>query len=305
MIGAVSFRRTSMDIKNLVTFIQVAELSNFTKAAQILGYSQSTISFQIKQLEQELGCQLFERINHTVALTERGRELLEYAHKITRLADEMMDDAKELTEIHGNIRLATADSLCSSLLDYNYKEFRTRYPGISLKIIPAGTDELLRLMNHNEADAILTLDSHVYNADYVIVGEQEVRTFFIASPDHPLTSSDHLTMRDLLNHPFILTEKDMSYRRLLDEQLAASSLEIRPILELGRTDLICDMVEIGIGISLLPEYVIKDRRNEGRLVTLPVTDVDIRVWKQLIHHRDKWVSPQLKEVLQYCLEREF
>ena len=294
-----------MDIKNLVTFIQVAELSNFTKAAQILGYSQSTISFQIKQLEQELGCQLFERINHTVALTERGRELLEYAHKITRLADEMMDDAKELTEIHGNIRLATADSLCSSLLDHNYKEFRTRYPGISLKIIPAGTDELLRLMNHNEADAILTLDSHVYNADYVIVGEEEIKTYFVASPSHPLAVASHLDIHDLLDHPFILTEKGMSYRRLLDETLAASSLEVRPVLELGRTDLICNVVEQGIGISFLPEYVVKDLIDEGRLAALPVNDIDIRVWKQLIHHRDKWISPQLKEVLKYCLEREF
>ena len=294
-----------MDIKNLITFIQVAELSNFTKAAQILGYSQSTISFQIKQLEQELDCQLFERINHPVALTERGRELLEYAHKITRLADEMIDDAKEEPEIHGNIRLAMADSLCSSLLDHSFLEFRNRYPGINLRIANAGTDELLRLMNHNEADAILTLDSHLYNADYVIVGEEEIKTYFVASPSHPLATASHLDIRDLLDHPFILTEKGMSYRRLLDETLAASSLEVRPVLELGRTDLICNVVEQGIGISFLPEYVIKDRRNEGRLVTLPVTDVDIRVWKQLIHHRDKWVSPQLKEVLQYCLEREF
>lgn len=294
-----------MDIKNLVTFIQVAELSNFTKAAQTLGYSQSTISFQIKQLEQELDCQLFERINHTVALTERGRELLEYAHKITRLVNEMMDDAKELTEIHGNIRLATADSLCSSLLDHNYKEFRTRYPGISLKIIPAGTDELLRLMNHNEADAILTLDSHVYNADYVIVGEEEIKTYFVASPSHPLAAASHLDIHDLLDHPFILTEKGMSYRRLLDETLAASSLEVRPVLELGRTDLICNVVEQGIGISFLPEYAVKDLIDEGRLAALPVNDIDIRVWKQLIHHRDKWISPQLKEVLKYCLEREF
>lgn len=294
-----------MDIKNLVTFIQVAELSNFTKAAQTLGYSQSTISFQIKQLEQELDCQLFERINHTVALTERGRELLEYAHKITRLADEMIDDAKEEPEIHGNIRLAMADSLCSSLLDHSFLEFRNRYPGINLRIANAGTDELLRLMNHNEADAILTLDSHLYNADYIIVGEEEIKTYFVASPTHPLATASHLDIRDLLDHPFILTEKGMSYRRLLDETLAASSLEVRPVLELGRTDLICNVVEQGIGISFLPEYVIKDRRNEGRLVTLPVTDVDIRVWKQLIHHRDKWVSPQLKEVLQYCLEREF
>jgi len=294
-----------MDIKNLITFIQVAELSNFTKAAQILGYSQSTISFQIKQLEQELDCQLFERINHTVALTERGRELLNYAHQITRLAEDMIDDAKEQTEIHGHIRLAMADSLCSSLLDHSFLEFRNRYPGINLRIANAGTDELLRLMNHNEADAILTLDSHLYNADYIIVGEEEIKTYFVASPSHPLATASHLDIRDLLDHPFILTEKGMSYRRLLDETLAASSLEVRPVLELGRTDLICNVVEQGIGISFLPEYVIKDRRNEGRLVTLPVTDVDIRVWKQLIHHRDKWVSPQLKEVLQYCLEREF
>ncbi|MBQ8589863.1 MAG: LysR family transcriptional regulator [Firmicutes bacterium] len=294
-----------MDIKNLVTFIQVAELSSFTKAAQELGYSQSTISFQIKQLEQELDCQLFERINHTVALTERGRELLTYAHQITRLADDMIDDAQEQTEIHGYIRLAMADSLCSSLLDHPYVEFRQRYPGITLRVTTAGTGEMLRLMNHNEADAILTLDSHVYNADYVIVGEEEIKTYFIASPTHPLSGVPALSVRDLLEQPFILTEKDMSYRRLFDEQLAASSLEVRPVLEMGRTDLICNLVEQGIGISFLPEYVVKERLNDGRLITLNVTDMDIRVWKQLIHHRDKWVSPQLKEVLKYCLEREF
>ena len=73
-----------MDIKNLNTFILVAEMNSFTKAAEKLGYSQSTISFQIKQLEQELNSQLFERINHTVALTEKGREVLEYAHQIRR-----------------------------------------------------------------------------------------------------------------------------------------------------------------------------------------------------------------------------
>ena len=65
-----------MEIKNLITFINVVELGSFTKAAEVLGYSQPTISFQIKQLEDELGCLLFERINHTITLTERGHELL-------------------------------------------------------------------------------------------------------------------------------------------------------------------------------------------------------------------------------------
>ena len=68
-----------MEIRNLLTFVQVAELNSFTKAAKLLDYSQSTVSFQIKQLETELGCLLFERINHTLLLTDKGRELLDYA----------------------------------------------------------------------------------------------------------------------------------------------------------------------------------------------------------------------------------
>ena len=71
-----------MDIKNLVTFIHVAELRSFTKAGDKLGYSQSTVSFQIRQLENELGVPLFERINRTVTLTEHGIRLLRSAYKI-------------------------------------------------------------------------------------------------------------------------------------------------------------------------------------------------------------------------------
>ena len=77
-----------MEIRNLISFVQVAELNSFTKAAEALDYSQSTISFQIKQLEKEMNCLLFERINHTLILTDKGRELLEYAQKISRLTDE-------------------------------------------------------------------------------------------------------------------------------------------------------------------------------------------------------------------------
>ena len=77
-----------MELRNLITFIHVAELGSFTRAAEQLGYSQSTISFQIKQLEEELNCLLFERINHTITLTEKGRELVSYAHQVRTLTDE-------------------------------------------------------------------------------------------------------------------------------------------------------------------------------------------------------------------------
>ena len=293
-----------MDTKNLTTFIYVAELRSFTKAADRLGFSQSTVSFQIKQMENELGCQLFERINHTVQLTEKGREVLEYAHQINRMTRELKDSMKEETA-SGYIRLAMADSLCTSLLSRDFLYFRELYPNIALKIIAAGTEEMFRLMNHNEADAILTLDNHIYNTEYRILQEEKVRTFFVAGADTEIASASSLFIEELLLQPFILTEKGMSYRRLLEEKLAELSLEIQPVLEVGSTELICSLVEQGAGISFLPEYVIKDRVKAGTLVCLPVSGLEIHVWKQLLYHRNKWVSPQMEKVLQYCVDREF
>ena len=293
-----------MDTKNLTTFIYVAELRSFTKAADRLGYSQSTVSFQIKQLETELACQLFERINHTVQLTEKGREVLEYAHQINRMTRELKDSMKEETA-SGYIRLAMADSLCTSLLSRDFLHFRELYPNIALKIIAAGTEEMFRLMNHNEADAILTLDNHIYNTEYRILREEKVRTFFVAGADTEIASASSLSIEELLLQPFILTEKGMSYRRLLEEKLAELSLEIQPVLEIGSTELICSLVEQKAGISFLPEYVIKDRVKAGTLVCLPVSGLEIHVWKQLLYHRNKWVSPQMEKVLQYCVDREF
>lgn len=293
-----------MDTKNLTTFIYVAELRSFTKAADRLGFSQSTVSFQIKQLETELSCQLFERINHTVHLTEKGREVLEYAHQINRMTRELKDSMKEEAS-SGYIRLAMADSLCTSLLSRDFLHFRKLYPNISLKIIAAGTEEMFRLMSHNEADAILTLDNHIYNTEYRILREEKVRTFFVAGAGTRIASVSSLSIEELLLQPFILTEKGMSYRRRLEERLAELSLEIQPILEIGSTELICSLTEQGAGISFLPEYVIKDRVKAGTLVCLPVSGLEIHVWKQLLYHRNKWVSPQMETVLKYCVSREF
>ncbi len=294
-----------MDIKNLISFIHVAELGSFTKAAEKLGFSQSTVSFQIKQLETELDAQLFDRINHTVVLTEKGREVLNYAHQISKLTQELRDSMQHEREVVGHIRLAMADSFCHTLLGEDFHQFRERYPGITLKIIAAGTQEMFRLIDHNEADAILTLDNHIYNAEYVIVREEKVKTHFVAGPDCPLRQMEEVTVYQLLQYPFILTEKGMSYRRLMDEKLAGMSLEIRPVLEIGSTDLICSLVEQGIGISFLPDYVTAEAVEKGKIFCLNVKDFDIEIWKQLLYHRDKWVSPQLESVLQYCINKEF
>ena len=294
-----------MDIKNLITFIHVAELNSFTKAAEKLGFSQSTVSFQIKQLESELKSQLFERINHTVALTEKGREVLRYAHQVNKLTQEIKENMQEEGALVGHIRLAMADSLCDSLLSENFAVFREEHPGITLKIIAAGTEEMFRLINHNEVDAILTLDNHIYNTEYVIAREEKVGMHFVAGAGCPLKSRGVISVQELVQQPFILTQKGMSYRRLMDEKLAGMSLEVQPVLEIGSTELLCALVEQGAGISFLPDYVTEKKVRAGKMVYLNVEDFEIDVWKQLLYHRDKWVSPQMESVLKYCMKREF
>ena len=294
-----------MEIRNLITFVHAAELNNFTKAAKLLGYSQSTVSFQIKQLEDELGCMLFERINHSISLTAKGHELLVYAQQISHLTEEFKQNFKNSHEISGNVHIVTPDSICEMMMSTNYVDFYSHYPDISLKFSTADTDDMFRILDHNEADIIFTLDSHVYHRDYVIAKEERIDTHFVTSSKSPLANKKKLSIKDIIDYPFILTEKKIGYRRVFDETLAKMSLEIEPVLEIGRTDLITYALENGIGISFLPDFVTQKKISEGKLVYLDVIDFEIDIWKQLIYHRNKWHSKHFDAFVNYVMKMEF
>ena len=288
-----------MDIRALNIFIEVAELGSFTKAGDKLGYSQPTVSFQIKQLEKELGVSLFDRIGHTVSLTDAGRDALRYAQHICHLSQEMVLDTSGHREPAGVLRLGMPDSLCEPLIAGHFRAFRNHYPKISLQIFTGDTEHLLSFLDHNEADLILTMDDHLYNPNYVIVDEEPIDVHFVVSPENPLVQKDSVTIEELLQHPFLLTEKGMSYRRLLDERLARSSMEIQPVLETGRADLICALAEENAGIGFLPDYVTADSVRKGKLVQLHVQDFRVVVWKQLLYRREKWVSLPMQAMIDH------
>ena len=150
-----------MDIRSLSVFVEAAELGSFTRAGQKLGYAQPTVSVQIKQLEQELGVPLFERIGHTITLTHEGRYALVQAQKILRTCQEMVRGVDANQQPMGTVRMATADSLCSPLVAHHFAAFRRKYPGVHLQLRTAGTETLLGLLDHNEVDVICTLDRHI------------------------------------------------------------------------------------------------------------------------------------------------
>lgn len=288
-----------MYLRNIQTFVQVAETGSFTLAAEALGYSQPAVSFQIKKLEEDLGVQLFERIGHTVSLTSAGEKALAYAQQICHLSQEMIHVSEEGNEITGTVRLAMADSFCRPLVVNCFTEFRKRYPHIALQVATAGTGDLFRMLDHNDADMVWTLDSHVYNTSYVICAEEKVGAHVVCSLDHPLADRETVTVQEIMGLPFILTEKGMSYRRLFDEFLALNSLEIHPILEMANADLLCQLVEEGAGLSFLPDYVTEDAVRKGQIVRLDINKFECALWGQLLYRRDKWLSAPLQAVVDY------
>ena len=294
-----------MELRNLITFIHVAELGSFTKAAETLGYSQSTISFQIKQLEEELGCLLFERINHTITLTERGHELVSYAHRIRTLTEDFKESLTKEEDCRGHIHIVTPDSVCEEMISAHYVDFHNRYPAISLKITNADTSVMFDMLDHNEADAVITLDSHSYRRDYVIAKEEPLSMHFVTSTASKFAGKRGLTMQDIAGEPFILTEYGQGYRRVLDKELAKKSLDITPVLEIGRTDIITHLLAKGTMISCLPDFVTREEITAGRLCYLDVVDMNMDIWKQLIYHKNKWISQSLRIFLEYVKKVEF
>ena len=294
-----------MELRNLITFMHVAELGSFTKAADQLGYSQSTVSFQIKQLEEELDCLLFERINHTITLTERGHELVSYAHKIRSLTDEFKENLNEDQTVKGHIHIVTPDSICEEMISKRYIDFHREYPDISIKFTTADTSVMIDMLDHNEADLIITLDSHTYNRDYIIAKEESLPMHFVVNSESTLADCSELSIKDIIDQPFVLTEYGQGYRKVFDRELAKRSLDITPALEIGRTDIITLIVAKSNMISYLPDFVTRDMVKKGQLCYLNVTDFSTEIWKQLIYHKNKWMSKSLKTTIDYIVEHEF
>lgn len=288
-----------MDLQGLNIFIQVAELNNFTKAGEKLGYSQPTVSFQIKQLEAELGVKLFDRIGHTVSLTDEGRVALSYAQRICNISNEMIEGAGKVYEIEGTVRLGMADSLCLPLIARRFDEFRKQYPKVAIHIKTGGTNELFDLLDHNEVDIVCTLDSPIYNTNYKTIGEETVGVNLVVSKENPLAKKQKVSLEEFMEQPIFSTEHGISYNRILSEELAKHELEIKPVLEMGSADLLCKLVEENLGVAYLPDYVTEAAVESGKIKRVQVENLHVEVQKQILYRRDKWVTIPMKAFMEY------
>ena len=215
-------KEREMDTNVLKTFIAVCEYSGFSAAAKELGYTQSTVSSQIKQLEKELDVRLFDRYYHKINLTEKGVLVLQQARNILKAQAKMLDSLNSAESIEGEIRLSMSSSVCSRYFKNNFLRFHHQYPEIKVEITENGTEQMFDKLRKNETDLVFTLDRHIYDSDFIICAEQEEQVHFIVAADNPVAGCSW-KLSEISQNEFVLTEQAMSYRKILNETLASRS----------------------------------------------------------------------------------
>lgn len=292
-----------MEIRNLITFVRIAEVRNFSKTAEQLGYSQSAVTMQIKQLEAELQVQLFERIGKKAKLTQAGQRLLPYALDILSAAGKAESIAREPEQISGKLRIGTCESYVISVLPPVFMEMGERCPGVEISTHTAPVPDLIDMLRQNDIDILYFLDEKLYFPEWIKVTEQPENIYFVSSSSSPLARMKKIPISRLVEEPLYLTEKGISYRYAMEQTLAAAGYELHPRLEVGNTDVITRFLLKNKGISFLPEYVVKDDVAEGRLAILDTECPRIVMWSQLAYHRNKYVTPQMKLFLEFMQNR--
>ena len=292
-----------MEIRQLQTFVQAAQLESFSKTAEMLGYSQSAITVQMRLLETELNTRLFDRMGKKVVLTPQGREFLKSANKIlyeVNKASKSMNDDRELTN---HLHVGTIESLCTAKFPRILSEFHSLHPRVNLQITIDSPEKLIRMMDHNELDLIYILDTPRWDENWVKVMELAEPVVFVASAASKFAGKEKMVLDDILQEPFFLTEKHANYRQALDQQLALRRQFISPVLEISDTAFIIHMLELNQGLSFLPYFAVEQDIYKHRITTLDIKDIHISMYRQIFYHKNKFRTREMEEFIRLADKR--
>lgn len=291
-----------MEIRLLKTFVTIAKLLSFTKAADHLGYAQSTITSQIQALEEELGIMLFERIGKQIKLTIDGEKLYVYAIQILQLSNEAKSQLSSVLDPKGLLTIGTAESLCIHRLPDVFNTFRYRYPGVEICLRFDAADNYRTLLRKNTIDIVFFLDVPCNENDLITHILFEEPMSVIAAPNHPLAKKSHVSPPDITGEPLILTAEGCTYRKIFESILTQAGAKPSSVMGISSNEVIKKFVCDGWGIGFLPHIVVKQELLTNRLTELRWSGPPFGIKAQLIYHKDKWLSPALKAFIDVALE---
>jgi DNA-binding transcriptional LysR family regulator len=287
-----------MDVKHLQTFLTAARTLNFTQTAKILDYAQSSITAQIKSLEDELGTVLFERLGKRIYLTKAGVELTNFAEKIVRLDEEMRHAVTGDNDINSVLTIGAQESQCTYRLPNILREFKQLHPHVELIFKPVHTSEIAKsLLQTDHLDLAFITDTRKEMAAIHTETLLEEDLVLVVSPTHHLNKTDKLTLEQITLETMLLTEKGCSYRTQLENKLQIEGFYPSQIIEFVSIEAIKQCVIATLGISLLPRMVVEKELNNGSLIELYMPLELNRIYTELAWHKDKNLPAYLEDFI--------
>lgn len=287
-----------MEIRHLQTFITIVEVEGFTKAAEHLGYAQSTITSHIKILENELGKSLFDRLGKKNVLTNVGKELLPYAKEMLQVYKKIKNITSEQNEVSGDLIIGAGESLSIYRLGKILKEYKQSFPKVNIILKNSICSELRSKLHSGELDIIFTIEPEIIDKDLVVKNLKDESMVIISSPDADLEFLSKNFKSEDARESIIFSEKGCSFRIAYENYLKGNKIKYVNPLEFSSIETIKKCVMNGLGISFLPFYTVRNEINEGSLKMIELKEPLDKFRTQLAYHKDKSISLPMSKLIE-------
>lgn len=288
-----------MDIKHLQYFIEVTNFNSFTRAADHLFITQPTISKMIKNLENELGVELFDRSRKQLVLTDAGRVVLEQAKLINKAFHNLETEMDNLLGLKkGHIRIGLPPIMDASFFPRILSRFHEDYPNITFQLVEDGSKKIEEAVQQDKLDiGVVVLPTNTVLFHHFSFLKEDIH--LVVHPSHRLASQDEIDLIDLKDESFILSNKDYVLRDLIISSCKEAGFSPHIVTESSRWDFIEEMVYCKLGVALLPEGLC---RQDHRVKTIKVRNPSINWELGCIWSKDQYLPYAAKEWLKYTKE---
>ncbi len=256
-----------MELRHLQTFRAVASAGSFTRAAQALGYAQSSVTAHIQTLEFDLGAALFDRLGNHIALTPAGQRLLGYAVEVARLTEEARLAISAPTS-GGSLVISAPDTFSTYRLPPLLRTFRSQEPATQLQLRPSYNEELPHLLRDGTLDVAFLLDApqRFSGITTEFLGAEPI--MLVGPPGHALAQAA-FDPAALAAEPLLLTEPGCGYRVVFERWLSSRGVVPRETLEFVSVGAMKECVLLGMGLAVLPHMAVAHELACGTMVALP------------------------------------
>ncbi|OXM86469.1 LysR family transcriptional regulator [Paenibacillus rigui] len=293
-----------MDIRHLQYVLELARTNSFTKAAEALHITQPTLSKMIKNLEEELGIELFLRIGKRVELSEEGRAILGKAQDIVNSFHDLEREIHDLTHLQkGSIRIGLPPMAGSSFFPKVMQRFRDKYPGVTIHMVEDGSLKIEAEVASGHLDmgvVLLPTDAELFET-YTIIKEQ---LKLVVHPSHPFADRKEVPLAELAEETFILFSEDFALHDRIITECVRAGFRPQVLYKSSQWDFIGEMVAANLGIALLPEPICRVL-NPARVRILPLVHPTLPWHLAMIWRKQMYLSFAAREwirLTQECFE---